>query len=97
MTVKEKAKRYDEALEIARQYWNDRVMPIGTNFKLERMFPELKESENERIRNFISNELACLRATEGKGSDRYKELTNAIAWLEKQGDLYEQIKKLKKE
>ena len=44
MTIKEKAIAYDKALEIARQYWNDRALPIGTNFKLERMFPELKES-----------------------------------------------------
>ena len=86
MTVKEKAERYDKALEIARQYWNNRAMPIGTNFQLQRMFPELKKSEeDEKIRNFISNELACLRATDEKGSDRYEELTKAIDWLENQG------------
>ena len=37
---------------------------------LENTFPELRENEDERIRNFICNELACLRATDGKGSDR---------------------------
>ena len=85
MTVKEKAIAYDKALEIARQYWNNRAMPIGTNFKLERMFPELKESEGEKIKNFIFNELACLRATDERGTARYNELTEAIVWLEKPG------------
>lgn len=43
--------------------------------------------------NFIANELMCLRALEsnggGKGSDRYNELTEAIAWLEKQDYTFE--------
>jgi len=59
---------------------------IGTLEVKEVNFLELKEVEDERIRNFISNELTCLRATDGKGSDRYEELTNAIVWLEKQGE-----------
>ena len=40
---------------------------------------------DEKMANFIINELACLRATDEKGSERYEELTNAIAWVEKQG------------
>ena len=54
--------------------------------KVEEMIPELKESEDEMIRKFITNELVCLRASEENGSDRYEELTNAIVWLEKQGE-----------
>lgn len=45
---------------------------------------ELKENDDEKMRNFIINELVCLRATDEKGSDRYEGLTNAITWLEKQ-------------
>lgn len=41
-----------------------------------------EESERIRMINFISNELACIRATDEKGSDRYDELTDAIDWLE---------------
>ena len=37
---------------------------------------------DEKMANFVTNELACLRATVEKGSDRYEELTNAIAWVE---------------
>jgi len=52
---------------------------------IEYEYPALKESEDEEIRNFINNELTFLRALDSIDSDRYKEITNAIAWLEKQG------------
>ena len=86
LTIEQKAQRYDKALERAKECHID-GLSLNQPVKdvIEHIFPELKESDDERIRNFISNELACLRATEGKGSDRYEELTNAIAWLEKQG------------
>lgn len=45
---------------------------------------EKASEEDERIRNYIQNELVCLRASEGKGSDRYNELSSAIVYLEKQ-------------
>ena len=83
MTDKEKAKAYDEALKKASAAHKDEDRHLKAT--LERIFPELKESDDEKMRNFIINELACLRATDEKGSDRYEELTNAISWLEKQG------------
>lgn len=83
MTIEEKAKAYDEALGRAKALY---AKGAPDSLHLEEMFPVLKESEDEKIKNFICNELACLRATDEKGSDRYEELTNAIAWLEKQGD-----------
>ena len=79
LSIKEKAKRYDDALERAKSFELPEYKNIMTS-----VFPELKEREDEKIRNFICNELACLRAADEKGSDRYEELTNAIAWLEKQ-------------
>ena len=86
MTEKEKVKAYDEAIE--------RVKKSYGNIIAEEIFPELKESEDEKMRNFIINELACLRATNEKDSDRYEELTNAIAWLEKQRDKDKLIQEL---
>ena len=83
MTDKEKAKAYDEALKKASTAHKDEDRHLKAT--LERIFPELKDSNDKKIRNFIINELACLRATDEKGSDRYEELTNAIAWLKKQG------------
>ena len=83
MTDKEKAKAYDEALEKASAAYKDNDRHLKAT--LERIFPELKDSDDKKMRNFIINELACIRATDEKGSDRYEELTNAIAWVEKQG------------
>lgn len=34
------------------------------------------------MKNYIQNELVCLRAVEPVGSDRYNELSKAIQWLE---------------
>jgi len=38
------------------------------------------------MKNYIKNELACLRAMEPIGSDRYEELTKAIQWVDSQKD-----------
>lgn len=76
-------KKYKDALIRAREVHRNEADKRST---MEFLFPELKESEDEKIRKFISNELVCLRATYEKGSDRYEELTNAVTWLEKQGE-----------
>lgn len=34
------------------------------------------------MKDYIKNELVCLRAMEPVGSDRYNELSNAIQWIE---------------
>jgi len=73
---------HEETLKIARNLIEKD--PSLTDWVISK-FPELKESEDERMRNFISNELVCLRATDEKGTVRYNELTEAIAWFEKQG------------
>ena len=94
LSIEEKARRYDEAIKIAkRNYENIAKMDKDCTFSKEvivytfhHIFPELKESERIRMINFISNELACIRATDEKGSDRYDELTEAIDWLENQAD-----------
>lgn len=86
MIEKEKAKAYDEAIEGAKKSYGNGIT--------EGIFPELKESDDEKMRNFIINELACLRATNEKDSDRYEELTNATAWLEKQRDKDKLIQEL---
>ena len=92
-TLKEKARAYDEALEIARQYWNNRAMPIGTNFQLARMFPELKEeSEDERIRKEliveVKEQIDWISAPDRrreKDEKVLKKLNKWLTWLEKQG------------
>lgn len=38
------------------------------------------------MKDYIKNELVCLRAMEPIGSDRYEELTKAIQWVDSQKD-----------
>lgn len=38
------------------------------------------------MKDYIKNELVCLRALEPIGSDRYEELTKAIQWVDSQKD-----------
>lgn len=79
LSIQEKAERYDKAIEIARYYYNDRAMPIGTNFKIEKMFPELKEeSEDDKIRRALIKDIDVAMPIET--AQKY------IAWLEKQGE-----------
>lgn len=69
-TIEEKAKAYDEALERARAF----ELPEYKNI-MESVFPELKESEDEKIKRELRNDLILYVPT----PERY------IAWLEKQG------------
>lgn len=70
MTIEQKAKRYDEALK-----WMRSLYPtmIGIDKEdAEHFFPELRESEDERIRGAIIDHL------------KDNNLTEWAAWLEKQ-------------
>lgn len=83
LTIEQKAKRYDEALEIAKTlYCADDVNCMD----LETIFPELAESEDEKIREeiveYISNELHPMPLL-APNTTRIKDW---IAWLEKQGE-----------
>ena len=50
MTEKEKAKAYDEALERARKLYNSEETSADVEIACETIFPELAESEDERVR-----------------------------------------------
>ena len=73
MTEKEKAKAYDEAIE--------RTKKLYSNGIAEEIFPELKESEDEKIRKEIISILRNAYWTSNR--NRFNEL---VAWLEKQKD-----------
>ena len=86
MNIEEKAKRYDEALGKARRYYDeyktrDNILYVED---MEEMFPELKESEEERIRKVLINGFNKL----DKSAVWYNGITNGqiLAWLEKQGE-----------
>ena len=77
MTTEEKAKAYDEALEIAKGI-HSFSSDIAEIKRMEQIFPELAESEDERTRkdiiHFVQSRLAG-----------FPECERFVAWLEKQG------------
>ena len=82
MSIEEKAKAYDEAIEKAKSWYID--AQIDFKKVLENLFPKLKkdEDESERIRNEIIDFIY-------DKTDTYelREKSNSwLAWLEKQGE-----------
>lgn len=79
MTEKEKAKAYDEALKKASAAHKDEDRHLKAT--LERIFPELKEDDDERIRK---NCIHFLELQKQRHATTFK-INECIAWLEKQG------------
>lgn len=83
LSIEEKAKRYDEALEKAEKWHNapnvDKIPTFGNRI-IEDIFPELYESEDERIKNEI---IDYISTADDKVLIPYESW---IAWLEKQGE-----------
>ena len=86
LSIEQKAKAYDEAIERAR-YWEKNPTVWSSDDICQKLFPELKESEDERMKRIISDILLI-------DSDEIREIldSNNIlmqdieAWLEKQGE-----------
>lgn len=89
LSIQQKAQRYDEALKVLHKYDGANIM-FSQSLK-EEMFPELAESEDEKIRkniiNFINNPTLLLP---------YKK-KEYIAWLEKREHTDSIIEKAKTE
>ena len=81
MTDKEKAKAYDEALERAKQIRNGNPSSGTAIVVCEQIFPDLKESEDERIRKRI---VLCLEECVHSDVIRDYERDECLAYLEKQ-------------
>ena len=95
LSIEEKARRYDEAIKIAKSNYETIVqMDEDCTFAKEgivntfhRMFPELKESEDERIRKWLIGYfnqyiIDGMPQVFGNGLN----VKDVIAWLEKQGE-----------
>lgn len=85
LSIKEKAKAYDEALEKARCYYkgangNEDMITMVTT-----MFPSLKESEGEDIKQFLIDFIKVCGWTEKKDQG-WPSKEKCITWLEKQGE-----------
>lgn len=88
MTIEEKAKRYDEAIEIARALNNGKHIdtPSGTTV-CECIFPEIKELSDEKIREWLIGYfnqyiIDGMPVVFGNGLN----VRDIIAWLQKQSE-----------
>jgi hypothetical protein len=80
LSIEEKAKRYDEAIERAKsKIKNDKDHVLYESDVID-IFPELYESEDERIKNEI---IDYISTADDKELIPYESW---IAWLEKQGE-----------
>ena len=97
MTIEEKARAYDEALKVLHKYDGAHIM--FTQDLKEEIFPELKESEDERIRKAIIDIIKFQKEQQCHIDGAiYDEM---VAWLEKQGEIgkvsYETVEKEKED
>ena len=80
LSIEEKARRYDEAIKRAKELLEIGVKDTRDKRVVLSFFPELKESEDEKMRKSI---IYALRNGGFYDNDKTDE---AIAWLEKQGE-----------
>ena len=100
LSTEEKAQAYDEALERAKILYNDKneIGYANAESVLEEVFPLLKESEDERIRKWIIDDIRYNMDNEPLNNSEYKKKAEkAIAWLEKHGEQKLPIEKLPSE
>lgn len=75
-------KKYKEALERAKGMWEQGMMPE----RIEYIFPELKESEDERIRKELYKYFRDLQLSSDREFSQSASIDEILDWLEKQGE-----------
>lgn len=81
MTIEEKAKAYDEALERAKRLYNSTLTNGLNSVDLEDIFPELCESEDERVRKEL---LDFMRSFWADHKESLPQVSRWVTYLEKQ-------------
>jgi hypothetical protein len=85
LSIEEKARAYDRVSKEVKDFFEGRQkMYSDVSQTLEYLFPELKESEDEKMKNWILDELRLSYHRAAGDRGREDELSKAIAWLEKQ-------------
>lgn len=86
MTIEEKAKAYDKALESAKSCLKDDTITNTAKSYIEEIFPELKESREEKIRKLL------IRLFTSNTNEKFDDVSTEeiIAWLEKQAPIDEE-------
>lgn len=94
MTTEEKAIAYDEVLERAKNLLTTSV--AYDRFTIEKIFPELRESEDEKIRKVLVGFFKSYKKQGTCGSETFNGIPtgNILAWLEKQGELTQSVTKI---
>ena len=82
LSIEEKAQRYDKALERAKGVIEQNPLMEYLKKGIEYIFPELKESEDERIRKIIYGWIYTQPSEFFEGGFSKEEM---LTWLEKQG------------
>lgn len=82
LTIEEKVKRYDEAKEKAAALYKASEPMSGCNVILETLFPELAESEDEKVRKALIDFFGKSAKYGGQTNGVYDK--DILAWLEKQ-------------
>ena len=91
MTQEEKAKKYDEVVCKLRRFMEQGIDPLITRADVQDFFPELKESEDEKIRKKI---IDYFRGSVGLGvAIGGVSVKDMVSWLEKQGELVNSLSK----
>lgn len=86
ISIEEKAKRFDEAIERAKNTIEvNQTIPDIVEC-VESLFPELKKSEDDNIRRWIINEIKIKH--HNLDEDNVDFVDKAIAWLEKKSDYH---------
>ena len=83
LSIEQKAKRYDEALARAREIHSEGKAQCHN--VMTKVFPEIKEIEDERIRRLIIKHFKEI-ANSNEQSWKNLDIPYILAWLEKQGE-----------
>ena len=83
LSIEEKAKLYDEAIERAKNYHSPET-ECNVRIAMENLFPVLKESEDEMVRNKLIKFFKGYSPDEEWWGNITQE--DILAWLEKQGE-----------
>lgn len=79
--------KYKEACNIAKMWHRNSALPNNVRSILEKIFPELKESEDERIRKELRIYLDWLDGRKDCAPRGDYSIRDMLAWLEKQKNL----------
>lgn len=78
--------KYEQALERAKNYHKGHTLDVNPQAAMEYIFPELKESEDEKMRKDLINTFNTYYKNQPEGEWDGKKVKDILAWLEKQGE-----------